>query len=314
MTHGDTVSVAEIAAILVRIPVFAGQSLDALRVERLPSLTNRTYKVTIGADSYVLRIAGAGTARYIDRANEAHNARLAASIGIAPEVLYADAASGLLLTRFIDGGIPLSNARLREPPILRSAVALLKRLHDSRLPFGGRMELLPKLAEYLALAAGRSWPSDLEPATIRRRADAAAAALARESWPPVPSHIDPVPNNFVAVAGNGTALYLLDWEYSALCEPMWDVAALSLEAELDAEQDEALLAAYFPTGAAKQAGRFMLFKALLNLLAAAWAMVQVVDGNQSADFVDFARTRLARHAAFAASPACRDYLSRFSRG
>src|SRR5262245_22976356 len=138
-------SSAEIAAALARIPQFAGRPLADLQVEPLASLTNRNYKLSLGGESYVLRIAGAGTERYIDRAAEAHNARQAASIGIAPELLYLDPPSGLMLTRFIASGVALRAAELRQPELLRRAAGLLKRLHGSGLVFAGRMDLFPKL-------------------------------------------------------------------------------------------------------------------------------------------------------------------------
>lgn len=292
---------AEITAALARIPAFAGRPLKGLQAEPLASLTNRNYKVSLGRETYVLRIAGAGTERYIDRAGEARNARQVAAIGIAPKLLYLDPPSGLMLTRFIDDGTALQSADLRQPDLLRDAVGLLKRLHESRLAFAGRMELFQKLDEYIALAAQKGWPAGLDLAPIRRRAEAARAAMEQNAVPFVPSHVDPVPHNFVR-ARDG-ALYLLDWEYAAMAEPMWDLAAVSIEAELDGELDALLLKAYFADAARQQAGRFALYKASLNLLAAAWAVVQIVDRNPSADFAAFARQRLAWHATVAESAA-----------
>jgi thiamine kinase-like enzyme len=302
---------ADIIPALARIPQFAGRALDDVRIEPLASLTNRNYKVSIGDEAYALRIAGEGTERYIDRAAEARNAGLAASIGIAPDLLYFDSPSGLMLTRFIDGGLPLQAADMRRPELLRSAVGLLKRLHDSRLAFAGRMDLFPKLDEYMALAAQRGWPGGLDLTPIRRRAEPARAALERTAVPLVPSHIDPVPQNFVRgpAPAHQPTLYLLDWEYAAMAEPMWDLAAVSIEAELDAEQERILLDTYFAGAAARQAGRFALYKASLNLLAAAWAVVQLVDGNPSADFAAFARQRLAWHVAATESAAYRAYVA-----
>jgi thiamine kinase-like enzyme len=297
----------EIAAALARIPHFAGRPLAGLRIEPLASLTNRNYKLGLGGESYVLRIAGAGTERYIDRAAEAHNARLAASLGIAPELLYLDPPSGLMLTRFIAGGAALGAAELRQPALLRRAAGLLRRLHGSGLAFAGRMELFPKLDAYLALAARKGWPAGLDLTPFRRAAEPARVAIERAAIPFVPSHVDPVPHNFLQ-AGDG-ALYLLDWEYAAMAEPTWDLAAVAIEAELDGEQERILLDAYFAAEAAEQAGRFALHKAALNLVAAAWAVVQIVDGNPSADFAAFARQRLAGHAAAAGTAAYREYVA-----
>jgi thiamine kinase-like enzyme len=298
----------EVFSALSQIPLFAGRALDDLRIEPLESLTNRTYKLRLGEEQFVLRIAGVATAGYIDRAGEAHNARLAAAIGIAPEVLYADPASGLMLTRFVPASRPLIAADLRQPAMLRRVMDLLKRLHDSGLSFQGRMELFPKLDQYIALAASKGWPEGLDLTPARRAAEAARAALERAGAPWGPCHIDPVPHNFVA-GGTPERLYLLDWEYAAMCEPMWDLAAVSIEAELDEATDRFLLDAYFGTAAPQQRGRFILYKALLNLLAASWAVVQLVDGNPSTDFAAFARTRLSRHIALTETTAYRACLA-----
>lgn len=297
---------SEIAAALARIPHFAGRPLDGLRTEPLASLTNRNYKLSLGGESYVLRIAGAGTERYVDRAAEAHNARQAAAIGIAPELLYLDPPSGLMLTRFIEGGMPLRAVEMRQPELLRRAASLLKRLHGSGLAFAGRMELFPKLDEYIALAAQKGWPPGLDLTPVRRDAEGGRVTLERVAVPFVPSHVDPVPHNFLRAGG---ALYLLDWEYAAMAEPMWDLAAVAIEAELDGEQERILMDAYFGAAAGEQAGRFALYKASLNLVAASWAVVQIVDGNPSADFVAFARQRLAWHAAATATATYREYVA-----
>src|SRR5262249_33891205 len=189
------------------------------------------------------------------------------------------------------------------PGPLGAAAGLLKRLHDSGIAFAGRMELFPKLDEYMALAAQKGWPGRLDLTPVRRRTEAARIALERSTAPFVPSHVDPVPHNFLR--DRDDALYLLDWEYAAMADPMWDLAAVSIEAELDEALERILLEAYFAEAADQQAGRFALYKASLNLLAAAWAVVQIVDGNPSADFAAFARQRLVWHAAAAESAAYR---------
>jgi thiamine kinase-like enzyme len=294
LSHRESLPMREISSALSQIPLLAGRALDGLRVDSLESLTNRNFRLTLGEEQFVLRIAGAGTASYIDRAAEAHNARLAAGIGIAPAVLHADPGSGLMLTRFVPSSTPLTAADLRQPETLRRALDLLKRLHESGLSFRGRMELLPKLDQYIALAASKGWSEGFDLTPARRAAEAARPALKRADAPWSPCHIDPVPHNFVS-GGMPPALYLLDWEYAAMCEPMWDLAAVSIEAELDAATDRFLLDAYFGAAAAQRTGRFVLYKSLLNLMAAAWAVVQLADGNSSTDFAAFARARLSQH-------------------
>ena len=45
--------------------------------------------------------------------------------------------------------------------------------------------------------------------------------------------------------GASPRLYLLDWEFSAMCEPVWDLADFSAEAALSDLQDERLLSWYY---------------------------------------------------------------------
>lgn len=40
-------------------------------------------------------------------------------------------------------------------------------------------------------------------------------------------------------------MWIVDWEYSGMNDPMWDLGDLSVEAEMDTEQEAELLHAYF---------------------------------------------------------------------
>ena len=78
----------DVAGVLAGLPPLPGLSGVP---ERLGGLTNRVYRV----GDAVLRLPGAGTEAYIDRAAEAVAARVAADAGVSPAVLHADAASGV---------------------------------------------------------------------------------------------------------------------------------------------------------------------------------------------------------------------------
>jgi len=256
-------------------------------ISPLPSFTNRTFRISRAGAAYVLRLPGRGTIRYIDRAAEAANACAAAAVGLTPDIVFVDPPSGLMLTGFIDGASPLSAASLRQPPELRAAVFLLRRLHESQVVFRGRMRLYEKLDEYLALAG----PSPLD--ELRRMGERLRPVLESGWGPARPCHIDPAPHNFLAA---GRARYLIDWEYSAMCEPLWDLAGLSIESEFDANQDYQMLGAYF--GAVEQVWvtRLHLYKIMLRLLAAAWGLVQLTDDNGPPEIKDMVE-RLRRQAA-----------------
>jgi thiamine kinase-like enzyme len=298
----------EVRDALGRIAVLA-RSPGAWRIARLPSLTNRSFLVeggdvaraevpgeeVPGAEAYVLRLPGKGTEQYIDRQGEAANARAVAGLGLAPPILYADPASGVMLSRYIAGAVPLSPERLREGEHFRAAVELLQRLHGSGLAFTGEMRLYPKLDQYLAMA-GTPALREL------RRAGEALRPVVEPGWGPLrPCHIDPAPHNFIVAAGRH---FLLDWEYAAMCDPIWDLAGLSIEGRFDAAQDSAMVAQYFgPTAHLEAWGsRLHLYRIMLRLVAAAWGAVQIAAGNGSWTAAELVEPLVVRTAADLGDP------------
>ena len=76
------------------------------------------------------------------------------------------------------------------------------------------------------------------------------AALDAHPAPLAPCHCDPLCENFL---DTGERMWIVDWEYSGMNDPMWDLGDLSVEAELRRRQDEEMLRAYF--GGAAAGGR-----------------------------------------------------------
>jgi thiamine kinase-like enzyme len=280
----------EVRAILARIAVLPSVSM---RLFRLSGFTNRSFLIERpGSNAYVLRLPGKGTERYIDRAAEMENARAAASIGLAPEILYGDPSSGILISVYIGAAYPLSPEKLRDRHHLQAAVDTLRRLHDSRLAFRGEMRLFPKLDQYLAIAGTRQLYA-------LRRAVERFRDLIERGWGPLkPCHIDPAPHNFMAASGK---YYLLDWEYAAMCEPIWDLAGLSIEGRFDAVQDAEMVRQYFAVRSTAEEQQWMsrlhIYRLPLRLLAAAWGAVQLDQGDARFTATELVDPLLAQTAA-----------------
>src|SRR5262245_47491488 len=118
----------QLRAVLARVPAFRdGVAL----VEPLPGgLTNRNYRVEVGGDCYVLRVAGADTELLgIDRARELACCRAAAEAGIGPDVIAFLPEHSALVTRFVSGRV-LAADDARDPGALRRVAAVLRRCPD----------------------------------------------------------------------------------------------------------------------------------------------------------------------------------------
>lgn len=223
-----------IAAIAVEL------GLERPTVAALPGgLLNRTLRLRDAKHDVVLRLAGAGAAA-LGVAHDAELAmqRLAASAGLAPAVLLARPAEGLLVTRHVAGRV-LTRDEAREPVMLARIGAWLARLHGLEPPAGlGPIDIAARAAAYLqSLGPGKSTALLRD---LRRR-----LARLREQLPPperlAACHHDLHHFNLV---DTGVTLLALDWEYAGPGDPVADLAACICYQDLDRQQTAILLDGY----------------------------------------------------------------------
>ena len=282
-------------AALARVPLFGNIQQRDLKIERLGGgLTNVSYKVTTGGAAYVLRLAGEGTSGYIDRKAEEHNARVAAEAGINAEVIFFDATDGTMVTRFVDGvSMNVGDGFGRDPGApVRAAARALKRIHSLEKLFRSRFDVFAAIDGYLELLRGWRTPLPEDYYEVGQGARAVRLALEASPAPLVPCHNDPWPANLRDADGR---IYLIDWEYSGMNDPMWDLANLSVEAGFGPEQDRAMMEAYRgDTASAALYSRLEIYKAMGDLHWSAWGFVQHAKGNPAEDFRSYALERLGR--------------------
>ncbi len=298
---GDKEGLNDARGRLAAIPGFSAESAKAARIKRLPGLTNRVYRVELAQGRFALRIPGAGTAAIIDRRVEEANARAAAEAGAAPDVLHFGT-EGVMLTRFIDGAEPVTAELLAErPDALERVGRALRHLHDAKITFAGRFEAFATIDRYRSILARRAVALAALQCAILESAEPLRAALAVDPPALRPCHCDPTGHNLL---DTGTRVWLVDWEYSGMNDPAWDIAYFSVQSHLDPEADAALLSAYFeqaPTAA--EAARVAVTKAPVELMSALWALIQESAGNRAADFQSYAATTFELAAKRMQSPA-----------
>jgi thiamine kinase-like enzyme len=279
---------------LATLPGFSRELAQAAQLTRLVGMNNRVYRVDVDGRSVCLRMPGNGAAAAVDRRLEEVNARAAAEAGVAPEVLYFGE-DGLMLTRFIEDAVALRPERiLASEGALKRGAQALRRLHESGTAFAGTFEAFGKIEDYVAaLRRFRRAPTELEQAAIDAMPKI-QMALAVHPSAPKPCHCDPTGRNLL---DTGEKVWLVDWEYSGMNDPMWDLAYFSVESLLDEAGDRALLAAYFgrmPDVA--EAARMAVWKPVCEVQAALWALIQAAEGNPGGDFTAYAKVTFARAA------------------
>lgn len=304
---------AEVIAALRQTPGFGAVTEADTALTRLGGLTNKVYLADTGAERVVVRMPGAGTEAYIDRAVEAVNARAAAAAGVSPEVLWADPSRGVMVTRAVDNIVTMTPALFasRSGAAERAGRALAQ-LHGSGEPFDFRFELFSMIDEYLALLSNKTVELPEGYHEIVAAAAPVKEILAAKPTPLAPCHCDPLCENFL---DDGETMWIVDWEYSGMNDPLWDVGDLSVEAEMTASLEGELLRGYFgraPNDA--EMGRVVIYKAMCDLLWTLWGLIQLADENPAEDFWAYATGRFERCKALMGDPAWDGHLAAVRAG
>jgi thiamine kinase len=198
---------------------------------------NSSVRVSSAAGDWVVRIAGPRDARFaINRVAERQVHAAAAALGFAPAIVHVDTEQGLLVTEHV-AGQPWTRDEVRSPAGLKLLGARLAELHAQPLPRAvRRMNVHDVLAHYLEQPVTTPGPMSRADLAARLRWSLATYRPA----PPALCHNDLHHLNLLGRA----PLLFVDWEYAAVGDPVFELAAVIGYHDLDPEQRELLLAAY----------------------------------------------------------------------
>ena len=253
----------ELEVQFARIPLLENKSLAEFTITPLPGYTNRNFRLHNRRHDWVLRIPQPKTDRFIDRAAEASNQALASDLGIAPRPSWRDA-SGLTLTPTLASSRSVTPADFTDEATLRSIVTAVRELHCSGVRFEGRVDLESLLSRYYSML---SQPLQHEYRHRIRAARDLIPLLQDRDRDYVPSHNDLVLENLLL---GQDGIWLIDWEFSAMASPYWDLATLCNSAGLDYRQSRQLLGIYCAGGAQMEESLLFDYRNLLQLLGDCW--------------------------------------------
>ncbi len=287
----------ELQTILHSVPGWHG-AITA--VDPLPGgITNRSVRVTTINGSFVVRVPGEQTDMLgIDRRAEAAITIAAGAAGIGPATLCEIPALGTVVCDFIEARTATADD-LRDPIVLGAVAAAIGQLHrSSAVPFSFPIfEVIPRHAAD-ALARGQ-----------RHRAVGdllELVELIRESFDEreltaTLCHNDLLPAN--VLIGNDNRVWLIDYEYAGMNVAVFDLANLSVNANFDAGQDDAMLRSLYGATSDQDHARLELMKIVSECREGLWSLVQAaISTNAPIDYVAYADDRLTHAATLASTP------------
>ena len=256
-------------------------------------ITNRNYRLNFGGHDYVVRLPGKRTEVLgIDRQAECQANDAAAKLGIAPKVAAMLENPPCLVTAFVKGR-ELTAEELRKPDCLEEVAHALRRFHDSGTELPTTFDSFRLVDDYAAKARehGGEPPEEFEQARARAR-DIEAALEGQAEHAPVPCHNDLLTANFLH---NDERVQIIDWEYAGTGDRFFDLGNFAVNNELDDDDEERLLEAYFgePAGGRRRAA-LKLFRFMSDFREAMWGVVQTSVSELKFDFRGYADKHFER--------------------
>lgn len=243
---------------------------EIVAVERIKhGLTNDSWRVRTGRGAVIVRSSNASTELLrIDRLSEARVLALVASAGIGPEVLVCDPARHVLVTR--DLGQTWSAEDAHVSANIERIAQVLRKLHALPAPSGVRnVDLIETMHGYLRSLDERGRRTKATAKETRERGERAALALRQHAGACL-CHNDV---HHLNVVDDGT-LRLIDWEYSGIGEPMFDLASICVYHGYDRTEREHLLEAYSTHPDETAANRLDLACWLFDYIRELWSEVR----------------------------------------
>jgi thiamine kinase-like enzyme len=265
-------TIPELTEVVARLAALLGPR-DGTVVQLEGGITNRNFRVNFGGTDYVVRLPGKRTQLLgIDREAECIANKAAAELGIAPRVAALLDQPSALVTAFVSGR-EMKADELREPETIAEVAHDLRQLHDSGTELPTGFDSFRLVEEYAETGrANGSEPPDGYDAALELAHRIEKAIRDQPSHEPVPAHNDLLPANFLR---DRDRMQLIDWEYAGMGDRWFDLGNFAVNNELDDDQEEQLLEAYFgePPDDRLRA-TLKLFRFMSDFREAMWGVVQ----------------------------------------
>lgn len=258
--------------------IFPDEDVSKAEIIQIGGMSNKNYRVNLGGESYVLRVPGNGAEGMVNRAYEEFNSFEGSKMGINPPVRYFNAKTGIKLVVYIENAVTLNEATIQRYENMKSVAKIYRTLHHSHVRLKNEFNIFREIEKYDSLIekAGATMYEGWE--TTREKVMALEPLLNQLGIDLYPCHNDAVPENFLQ-AEDGT-IYLIDWEYSGMNDPMADFAALFLESRFSQENQDFILTEYFggeiPGNAYK---KIQCYQILWDYLWAQWTVIKEAKGD-----------------------------------
>jgi thiamine kinase-like enzyme len=278
----------QLDAVIAAVPEWRGHEPTITPIEA--GRTNRNYRVEVGSATFFLRLSHEDTALLgIDRVAEYEAALAAAASGVGPEVVAHLPEHGCLITAWV-AGEPLAEGDMEQESVLADVVRVVSTIHAGpALP--ATFDAFRIVEAYRRMSVERGVPIPEAYGPAHAHAERIEAAFARAPVPARPCHNDLLSDNFL----KGTdGFWLVDYEYSGMGDPFFDLGNLSINNGLSEASQETLLRLMFVEPTQAHRARLQLMRIMSDYREAMWGVIQQGLSTLDIDYVAYADRHFER--------------------
>ncbi len=194
---------------------------------------------------------------------------IAADYDIAPEIILSFPEMGIIVSRLIRN--KKNEVDVNDPEILERCLAVIKSIHELPVPFPQSVnpfDLIDDLsgkAAYYGCEFPEKWNAVVVPALEEMKRSC------YERCQSVPCHLDLSPQNLL---NDGKRIWVIDWEYSANCDPFFDLGTLASTAFLDDGGLKRFFCGYLGNDAMEMYSHFYQMTILADVRWYLWCLLQ----------------------------------------
>lgn len=218
-------------------------NVDPMKIENIrilkKGMTNRSFLFSVRGKDYIMRIPGEGTSQLIDRKSEAQVYEAIANLNVSDRAIYINPINGYKITEYIH------NARNCDPNSyedLKVCMEKLRTLHEKELKVDHTFDIFKNIDYYESLWNGRS-SAFRDYSSTKTKVFQLKDYIDNNTERYSLTHIDAICDNFLIDQNND--VYLIDWEYAGMQDPLVDVAMFAIYAMYSKEEIDNLMNIYF---------------------------------------------------------------------
>ena len=268
-----------------KIEKLLSEGEEIVSVERLGGMTNNNYLVETTNRKFIVKFFGKGTEKLINRIAEKNNLENLRDLELDVENYIFDIKEGIKVNEYIENATTFDAHYIKTKN--KEVAEILQKVHGSGKELEGEFKIFDEIKKYEDLIQGEikyAYYDKIRDKVFGLQSHLEEIGIDRKSC-----HIDLVPENFIEDE-NGR-VYLIDWEYSSMNDPMWDLAALFIESNYRKSEEGDFFKYYYSEKTPVSIAKIMIYKILQDFL---WSLWTIYKEEQGAEFGSYGQDRYNR--------------------